>query len=188
MGASGAGKTTLLDVLASRKNIGVVKGDILIDGIKPGTAFQRGTSYAEQLDVHESTQTVREALRFSAYLRQPADTPQTEKDSYVEEIISLLEMEDIADAIIGSRENGLTVEQRKRVTIGVELAAKPELLLFLDEPTSGLDSQSAFNIVRFLRKLAASVQGIICNIHPRNNALFENLDRLLLLQMGGGFV
>lgn len=44
-------------------------------------------------------------------------------------------MEDIADAIIGSAESGLAVEQRKRVTIGVELAAKPELLLFLDEPT-----------------------------------------------------
>ena len=50
MGASGAGKTTLLDVLAARKNIGVVGGDILVDGIAPGTAFQRGTSYAEQLD------------------------------------------------------------------------------------------------------------------------------------------
>ena len=47
----------------------------------------------------------------------------------------------------------LGVEQRKRLTIGVELAAKPELLLFLDEPTSGLDAQSAFSIVRFLRKL-----------------------------------
>jgi ABC-type multidrug transport system ATPase subunit len=46
----------------------------------------------------------------------------------------------------------LGVEQRKRVTIGVELAAKPNLLLFLDEPTSGLDSQSAFSIVRFLKK------------------------------------
>ena len=50
MGASGAGKTTLLDVLAARKNIGVIGGDILVDGIAPGTAFQRGTSYAEQLD------------------------------------------------------------------------------------------------------------------------------------------
>jgi ABC-type multidrug transport system ATPase subunit len=82
----------------------------------------------------------------------------------VEEVISLLEMEDMADAIIGDPESGLAVEQRKRVTIGVELAAKPELLLFLDEPTSGLDSQSAFNIVRFLRKLAAAGQAILCTV------------------------
>nr|OQO25009.1 hypothetical protein B0A51_06858 [Rachicladosporium sp. CCFEE 5018] len=185
MGASGAGKTTLLDVLASRKNIGVIHGDRLVDGLPPGMDFQRGTSYAEQLDVHEATQTVREALRFSADLRQPYETPQSEKYQYVEEIIALLEMEDIADAIIGDPDAGLAVEQRKRVTIGVELAAKPELLLFLDEPTSGLDSQSAFNIVRFLRKLAAAGQAILCTIHQPNASLFENFDRLLLLQKGG---
>lgn len=59
------------------------------------------------------------------------------------------------------------------------------LLLFLDEPTSGLDSQSAFNIVRFLKKLAAAGQAILCTIHQPNAALFENFDRLLLLQRGG---
>ena len=103
----------------------------------------------------------------------------------MEEVISLLEMEDIADAIIGQPESGLAVEQRKRVTIGVELAAKPDLLLLLDEPTSGLDSQSAFNIIRFLKKLAAAGQAILCTIHQPNSALFENFDRLLLLQKGG---
>ncbi|KAI8933315.1 hypothetical protein NX059_009940 [Plenodomus lindquistii] len=185
MGASGAGKTTLLDVLANRKNIGVIGGDRLVDGKVAGVAFQRGTAYAEQLDVHEPATTVREALRFSADLRQPYETPQAEKYAYVEEVLALLEMEDIADAIIGDPESGLAVEQRKRVTIGVELASKPELLLFLDEPTSGLDSQSAFNIVRFLRKLAAAGQAILCTIHQPNSALFENFDRLLLLQRGG---
>ena len=185
MGASGAGKTTLLDVLASRKNIGTIGGDRLVDGQKPGIDFQRGTSYAEQLDVHESTQTVREALRFSADLRQPYQTPQEQKYAYVEEVLCLLELENLADAIIGSPESGLSVEERKRVTIGVELSAKPELLLFLDEPTSGLDSQSAFNIVRFLKKLAAAGQAILCTIHQPNSALFENFDRLLLLQKGG---
>ncbi|CAI4215473.1 unnamed protein product [Parascedosporium putredinis] len=185
MGASGAGKTTLLDVLAARKNIGVISGSVLVDGVAPGKQFQRSTSYAEQLDLHDPTQTVREAFRFSADLRRPVETPQSDKYAYVEEIIALLEMEHIADSIIGTPEAGLTVEQRKRVTIGVELSAKPELLLFLDEPTSGLDSQSAFNIVRFLKKLAAAGQAILCTIHQPNAALFENFDRLLLLQRGG---
>lgn len=135
MGASGAGKTTLLDVLANRKNIGVVGGDILVAGKAPGRDFQRGTAYCEQLDVHEFTQTVRDALRFSAYLRQPAETPKEEKDAYVEEVIQLLELEDIADAMIGFPGFGLGVEARKRLTIGVELAAKPQLLLFLDGPS-----------------------------------------------------
>ena len=126
------------------------------------------------------------SLAFSADLRQSFGTPQSGKYAYVEEIISLLELENLADAIIGTPETGLSVEEGKRVTIGVGLAAKPELLLFLDEPTSGLDSPSAFNIVRFLKKLAAAGQAIIlCTIHQPNSALFENFDRLLLLQTGG---
>ena len=108
------------------------------------------------MDVHEGTATVREAMRFSAYLRQPFHVPKEEKDAYVEEMIELLELQDLADALVFS----LSVEARKRLTIGVELASKPELLLFLDEPTSGLDSQSAWNLVRFLRKLADSGQGM----------------------------
>jgi ATP-binding cassette, subfamily G (WHITE), member 2, SNQ2 len=138
MGASGAGKTTLLDVLADRKNVGIITGDVFIDGSPRGIEFQRGTAYCEQLDVHEDTQTVREALRFSAYLRQPYHVSKEEKDAYVEQVITLLEMENIADAMIGNPVVGLSVAERKRVTIGVELAAKPELLLFLDEPSSGI--------------------------------------------------
>lgn len=185
MGASGAGKTTLLDVLADRKSIGVITGDILIAGRPTDVAFQRGCGYCEQQDIHEPTATVREALRFSAYLRQPFETSKEEKDNYVEEIIQLLEMEDLADAMIGFPEFGLGVEARKRVTIGVELAAKPQLLLFLDEPTSGLDGQSAYNVVRFLKKLAAAGQAILCTIHQPNALLFEQFDRLLLLERGG---
>jgi ATP-binding cassette subfamily G (WHITE) protein 2 (SNQ2) len=87
--------------------------------------------------------------------------------------------------MIGQPGVGLGVEARKRVTIGVELAAKPQLLLFLDEPTSGLDGQSAYNIVRFLKKLAAGGQAILCTIHQPNALLFEQFDNLLLLQRGG---
>ncbi|ORY35845.1 ABC-2 type transporter-domain-containing protein [Naematelia encephala] len=185
MGASGAGKTTLLDVLANRKSIGVIGGDIRMNGRPIGKDFQRGCAYAEQLDTHEWTTTVREALRFSAYLRQPPDVTKEEKDAYCEDIIELLELQDLADGMIGFPGYGLSVEARKRVTIGVELAAKPELLLFLDEPTSGLDGQSAYNIVRFLRKLTAAGQKILCTIHQPNALLFQSFDRLLLLQRGG---
>lgn len=113
------------------------------------------------MDLFCPTTTVREALRFSAYLRQPAEVSREEKDAYVEEIIELLELQDLTEALAFS----LSVESRKRLTIGVELASKPELLLFLDEPTSGLDAQSAWNLVRFLRKLADQGQAILCTIH-----------------------
>ncbi|GAA5846326.1 hypothetical protein JCM5353_001490 [Sporobolomyces roseus] len=185
MGSSGAGKTTLLDVLASRKTVGKIGGLRLLSGQELPPDFQQGTAYVEQLDTHESTATVREALRFSAHLRQPASVPVEEKNAYVEQIIQLLELEEKADAMIGMPGFGLDVEARKRVTIGVELAAKPQILLFLDEPTSGLDGQSAYNVVRFLRKLAAAGQAILVTIHQPNAMLFENFDRLLLLKAGG---
>lgn len=55
----------------------------------------------------------------------------------------MLELDVIADRLIGSDEDGgLSLEQRKRTTLGVELAANPSLI-FLDEPTSGLDARSA---------------------------------------------
>jgi ABC-type multidrug transport system ATPase subunit len=155
-----------------------------VNGEQPGNDFQRSTGYCEQLDIHEPSATVREALEFSAVLRQPDSFSDEEKLRYVDEVIDLLDLEDIQDAIIGSPGQGLTIEQRKRLTIGVELVARPTIL-FLDEPTSGLDGQSAFTIVQFMRKLADNGQAIICTIHQPSASLFENFDYLLLLARGG---
>ncbi|WFD27170.1 hypothetical protein MNAN1_002166 [Malassezia nana] len=185
MGESGAGKTTLLNVLAQRVDIGVVTGHFFVNGHPLPRSFQADTGYCQQQDVHLAEQTVREALQFSALLRQPRETPKEERLAYVEQVIELLEMQTFADAIVGNVGEGLNVEQRKRLTIGVELAAKPKLLLFLDEPTSGLDAQGAWSIVRFLKKLAASGQAILCTIHQPSGELFNQFDRLLLLQKGG---
>lgn len=180
MSASGAGKTTLLNTLSQRQRIGIVSGDMLVDGRPLGPEFQRITGFVEQMDLHDMTATIREAIEFSAILRQERCIPKAEKLAYVDEIIDLLELRELQDALISS----LGVEQRKRVTIGVELAAKPGLL-FLDEPTSGLDSQSAFSIVRFLRKLARAGHGLLCTIHQPSSLLVQQFDMILALNPGG---
>ncbi|EJP68554.1 ABC transporter, putative [Beauveria bassiana ARSEF 2860] len=185
MGASGAGKTTLLDVLAQRKTEGTIHGSVLVDGRPIPVSFQRSAGYVEQLDVHEPLATVREALEFSALLRQSRDTPTEEKLRYVDTIVDLLELNDLQHTLVGSPGNGLSVEQRKRLTIGVELVAKPSILIFLDEPTSGLDGQAAYNTIRFLRKLAAAGQAILVTIHQPSAQLFAQFDTLLLLAKGG---
>ncbi|KAI4952832.1 hypothetical protein J4E91_003307 [Alternaria rosae] len=185
MGSSGAGKTTLLDVLAQRKTDGTIHGEILVDGRPLPVSFQRSAGYCEQLDVHEPFATVREALEFSALLRQSRDTPREEKLAYVDTIIDLLELHDLEHTLIGRIGAGLSVEQRKRVTIGVELVSKPSILIFLDEPTSGLDGQAAFNTVRFLRKLADVGQAVLVTIHQPSALLFAQFDTLLLLAKGG---
>ncbi|CAM6002881.1 unnamed protein product [Sphagnum balticum] len=185
MGVSGAGKTSLLDCLADRTSIGVITGEMLVNGKPRDTSFQRHTGYVQQLDLHLQTSTIREALNFSAVLRQPAHIPREDKLAYVEEIIRLLDMEEYADAIIGVPGEGLNVEQRKRLTIAVELVAKSPLLLFVDEPTSGLDSQTSWAILDLLEKLTKAGQAILCTIHQPSAVLFERFDRLLLLAEGG---
>jgi ATP-binding cassette subfamily G (WHITE) protein 2 (PDR) len=185
MGVSGAGKTTLLDALATRTTMGVITGEMLVDGQIRDQSFQRKTGYVQQQDLHLSTSTVREALNFSALLRQPGHISRKDKLAYVDEVIKLLEMEQYAEAVVGVPGEGLNVEQRKRLTIGVELAAKPELLLFLDEPTSGLDSQTSWAICDLMEKLTNAGQAILCTIHQPSAMLFQRFDRLLFLQKGG---
>ncbi|KAJ4861875.1 ABC-2 type transporter domain-containing protein [Trichoderma breve] len=185
MGVSGAGKTTLLDCLADRTSMGVITGEMLVDGRPRDASFQRKTGYVQQQDLHLQTTTVREALNFSALLRQPAHIPKEEKLAYVNEVIKLLDMQEYADAVVGVPGEGLNVEQRKRLTIGVELAAKPPLLLFVDEPTSGLDSQTSWAILDLLEKLTKAGQAVLCTIHQPSAMLFQRFDRLLFLAKGG---
>lgn len=196
-----AGKTTLLDVLASRVTMGVVTGDMLVDAAPRRSShfgpndyitndhlgddsFQRKTGYVQQQDLHLPTATVRETLEFSALLRQPSRYSKREKLAYVDEVINMLDMQSYRDAVVGIPGEGLNVEQRKRLTIGVELVARPALLLFLDEPTSGLDSQTSWSIVNLLTKLSKSGQAVLCTIHQPSAILFQRFDRLLLLAKG----
>lgn len=172
-------------MLATRVTMGVVSGDMLVDGKLRDESFQRKTGYVQQQDLHLHTSTVREALTFSAVLRQPSHYTRQEKIDYVDTVISLLNMEEYSEALIGVPGEGLNVEQRKRLTIGVELAARPQLLLFLDEPTSGLDSQTSWSICNLLEKLTKSGQAILCTIHQPSAMLFQRFDRLLLLARGG---
>ncbi len=100
-------------------------------------------------------------------------------------MINLLELQDLENSLIGRPGKGLSVEQRKRVTIGVELVAKPNILIFLDEPTSGLDGQAAYNTLRFLKKLSSAGQAVLCTIHQPSAQIFSQFDTLLLLAAGG---
>ncbi|KAG6622610.1 pleiotropic drug resistance protein ABC superfamily [Phytophthora cinnamomi] len=184
MGSSGAGKTTLMDVIAGRKTGGTIKGEILLNGY-PATelAIRRCTGYCEQQDIHSEGATIREALTFSAFLRQDSSVSERAKLASVEECLDLLDLRPIADQII----RGRSQEQMKRLTIGVELAAQPSVL-FLDEPTSGLDAHSAKVIMDGVRKVADSGRTVVCTIHQPSSDVFFLFDSLLLLKRGGEMV
>ncbi|PYH74263.1 ABC multidrug transporter [Aspergillus vadensis CBS 113365] len=173
----------LLKVLAQRFTTGTVSGDILFNNCLLSSNFQRKIGYVQQQGIHLETATVREALRFSAVLRQPHSVSKEDKRTYVEQIIKALEMEDYADSVVGVVGEGLNVKQRRILSIGVELAARPEIL-FVEEPVSGLDVQSSRAIYRILQKLADAGQTIICTLQPSTMA-FRQVDQLLFLSAEG---
>ena len=175
-----------MDVIAGRKTQGVIEGSILVNGHpKEGRTFNRLCGYIEQTDVHLATSTVREALHFSASLRLPASVTATQRTKFVDEVLDILELTDIAGRVVGDATlPGLSLGQLKRLTIGVELVANPSVL-FLDEPTSGLDSRAALVVMRVVKRISNTGRSVLCTIHQPSAELFSMFDRLLLLGKGG---
>ncbi|GER48392.1 pleiotropic drug resistance protein, partial [Striga asiatica] len=186
MGVSGAGKTTLMDVLAGRKTGGYIDGNITISGYpKKQETFARISGYCEQDDIHSPHVTVHESLLFSAWLRLSPDVDVKTKKMFVEEVMELVELTNLRGALVGLPGiNGLSTEQRKRLTIAVELVANPSII-FMDEPTSGLDARAAAIVMRTVRNTVDTGRTVVCTIHQPSIDIFEAFDELLLLKRGG---
>ncbi|CAK0759197.1 hypothetical protein CVIRNUC_002679 [Coccomyxa viridis] len=185
MGVSGAGKTTLMDVLAGRKTGGLIRGTVTVDGHpKVAETFCRVASYVEQFDIHSPGATVYEALIFSAELRL-MDVSRSQMRTFVAEVMGLMELTSLKGSLVGlPGQSGLSVEQRKRLTIGVELVANPSII-FMDEPTSGLDARAAAIVMRTVRNTVNTGRTVVCTIHQPSIDIFEAFDELLLLKRGG---
>ncbi|KAF8113532.1 hypothetical protein N665_0049s0047 [Sinapis alba] len=186
VGSSGAGKTTLMDVLAGRKTGGYTEGDIRISGYpKEQQTFARISGYVEQNDIHSPQVTVEESLWFSARLRLPKEISKEKKKEFVEEVMRLVELDSLRYALVGlPGTTGLSTEQRKRLTIAVELVANPSII-FMDEPTSGLDARAAAIVMRTVRNTVDTGRTVVCTIHQPSIDIFEAFDELLLMKRGG---
>jgi ABC-type multidrug transport system ATPase subunit/ABC-type multidrug transport system permease subunit len=186
LGASGAGKSTLLDVLLGLKTVGTVTGQIIFCGEivdkTNGLSRRPGVGYVQQADLHEPTSTVREALEFAVALRGSGAGEEADKIcAWVLESLALT-------AVANHSIRDLTAGETKRLTIAVELAARPALLL-LDEPTSGLDSSEALRVVTLLRALAfKSGTTIIAAIHAPSHEVYSLFDQAMFLAPGGYLV
>nr|GEX03922.1 ABC transporter G family member 39-like isoform X1 [Tanacetum cinerariifolium] len=188
-GVSGAGKTTLMDVLAGRKTGGYMEGSIFLSGFPKNQAtFARVSGYCEQNDIHTPNVTVYESLLYSAWLRLSSDVNTRLRQMFVDELIELMELNPIRDALVGlPGVDGLSIEQRKRLTIAVELVANPSII-FLDEPTSGLDARAAAIVMRTVRNTVDTGRTVVCTIHQPSIDIFESFDELILMKMGGQIV
>ncbi|KAL0866501.1 hypothetical protein Bca101_045619 [Brassica carinata] len=209
MGVSGAGKTTLLDVLAGRKTSGYIEGDIRISGFpKVQETFARVSGYCEQTDIHSPNITVEESVIYSAWLRLAPEIESATKivsnllllpiritnlkpksvQEFVKQVLETIELDEIKDALVGvAGESGLSTEQRKRLTIAVELVANPSII-FMDEPTTGLDARAAAIVMRAVKNVADTGRTIVCTIHQPSIDIFEAFDELVLLKRGGRMI
>ncbi|KAM7493208.1 hypothetical protein LguiB_027817 [Lonicera macranthoides] len=186
MGISGAGKTTLMDVLAGRKTGGYIDGTITISGYpKRQETFARIAGYCEQTDIHSPHVTVYESLQYSAWLRLPPEVDTATRKMFIEEVMALVELNPLREALVGlPGVNGLSTEQRKRLTIAVELVANPSII-FMDEPTSGLDARAAAIVMRTVRNTVDTGRTVVCTIHQPSIDIFDAFDELFLLKRGG---
>ncbi|KAK3411003.1 hypothetical protein EUGRSUZ_J03025 [Eucalyptus grandis] len=186
MGVSGAGKTTMMDVLAGRKTGGYIKGDIKISGYpKDQDTFARISGYCEQNDIHSPHLTVHESLLYSAWLRLPPDMDDRTREMFIEEVMELVELNPLRQALVGlPGVDGLSTEQRKRLTIAIELVANPSII-FMDEPTSGLDARAAAIVMRTVRNTVDTGRTVVCTIHQPSIDIFEAFDELFLMKRGG---
>lgn len=186
MGPSGAGKTTFMNVLCGKATYGTPGGDVLINNTPCDVQRLKSvTGFVPQDDIVHEKLTVREQLTFAAKLRNPPRTTRARIENIVEDILAIMQIRHIQNSIVGGvEERGISGGQRKRVNIGLELAADPALL-FLDEPTSGLDATSSLLIIGSLKKLTDLGVTIISVIHQPRFSLFTLFDEVLLLGVGG---
>ncbi|KAL8934548.1 MAG: hypothetical protein Q9211_005166, partial [Gyalolechia sp. 1 TL-2023] len=183
MGSSGAGKSTFVNVLMGKQAYtgGVTK----INGV-PGDMkkYKKIIGYVPQDDIVLPELTVRENILHSARIRLPSTWGESQIRKHVDTLISCLQLAHVKDSLVGNAAKPLiSGGQRKRVSIGIELAAAP-MALFLDEPTSGLDATSASSIMKTLKELSRLNITVITIIHQPRAEIFESLDSLLLFGKG----
>ena len=97
---------------------------------------------------------------------------------FIEEVIELVELDLVRNFLVGLPGiDGLSTEQRKRLTIAVELVANPSII-FMDEPTTGLDARAAAVVMRTVRNTVDTGRTVVCTIHQPSIDIFENFDEV----------
>mgnify|MGYP004706727179 CR=1 FL=1 len=100
---------------------------------------------------------------------------------FIEEVMELVELNPLREALVGlPGVNGLSTEQRKRLTVAVELVANPSII-FMDEPTSGLDARAAAIVMRTVRNTVDTGRTVVCTIHQPSIDIFDAFDEVTRL-------
>ena len=164
VGGSGAGKSTLMKAMNGFEPAN--HGHMMIDGEDHYSRidlYRTQMGYVPQDDIIHRELPVKLALWYSAKLRLPDATP-AEIENRIKEALDAVDMAEHADKPVKVLSGG----QRKRVSIAVELLARPTLF-FLDEPTSGLDPGLEKKMMYDLNRLADEGRTVVLVTHATNN-------------------
>ncbi|KAF2768920.1 putative ABC transporter [Teratosphaeria nubilosa] len=183
MGGSGAGKSTFVNALMGK--IKTTSGDLRVNGHpKTISDYKKLIGYVPQDDIIFPDLTVRENILHSARIRLPSHWRDSRIQQHVDSLIACLQLSHVQHSRVGDAAHPvISGGQRKRVNIGMELAAAP-MAIFLDEPTSGLDASSSANIMQLIRAISRLGVTTIAIIHQPREQIFYGFDRLLLLAQG----
>jgi ABC-type multidrug transport system ATPase subunit len=176
LGGSGHGKTTLLNALCGINP--PTSGEVRLGGVPLADRARLreiGIGYVPQDDIVHRELTVNEAITFSAKLR--LRLPRHRIDALVSRITKRLGLAPHAQQRVADLSGG----QRKRVSIAIELLAKPSIL-FLDEPSSGLDPANEEALMTLLQSLTLTKLTVVCTTHVLQKAYL--FDRILVVQSG----
>ncbi|KAM3067888.1 hypothetical protein ACMFMG_011371 [Clarireedia jacksonii] len=126
-------------------------------------SFKKIIGYVPQDDVILPELTVRENILHSARVRLPPSWTENEIQEHINNLLMCLGLTHIQDNLVGDViKPMISGGQRKRVSIGIELAAAP-LALVLDEPTSGLDATTdltVFSDILFIQSFSNKILGL----------------------------
>ena len=155
LGSNGAGKTTTLRMIG-----GVLKpqrGSIRIDGIdNPADAQRNLGALLDHMGLYPRL-TVRENIAYFGHLR---DIPSTRLNDRIEELVSILGMQSIANR----RTAGFSQGERMKTALARAIVHAPGNLL-LDEPTNGLDVMTIRSLRTFLKQERDSGRCIVFSSH-----------------------
>ena len=183
MGGSGAGKSTFVNVLMGKT--GHTGGSVSVNN-RPGkiSKYRKVIGYVPQDDIVLPELTVYENISHSARIRLPRSWSESAIEAHINAVIDCLDLSHVRNSMVGTVGKAiLSGGQRKRVSIGMELAAAP-MAIILDEPTSGLDATTASSTMRTLKALGQLGITVIVIIHQPRHEIFEMLDDLILLGDG----
>lgn len=184
MGPSGSGKTTLLNLISTIDL--PTYGQILVDGIEPGTLSQNELALFRRRNLGFVFQDINllQMLTVEENIVLPLTLdglPFEEMKRRVEKLSKQLNL----SGFLNRRPDELSGGQAQRTAIGRALVHKPKIIL-ADEPTGNLDSKSAKDVLELLHTINKTARTTIIMV-THDPIAASYCDRVLFIKDGEFF-